>query len=113
QVNTPYGHEYLGVKTRLVITPLTERCYISIVQAVGMYCAAAPMGQGGVGKTATTKDLGHMMGRLVMVFNCSEQVDIRAMGKIMKGLAMAGVWGCLVDLPRIHTQVLSVAAQQL
>ena len=37
------------------------------MQAVGMYCAAAPMGVGGVGKTATTKDLGHMLGRLVMV----------------------------------------------
>ena len=30
-----------------------------------------------------------------------------------QGLAMAGVWGCLVDLQRVHTEVLSVAAQQL
>ena len=108
-----YGFEYLGVPERLVRTPLTDRCFLTLTQAMAQRLGGSPFGPAGTGKTESVKALGIQLGRFTLVFCCDDTFDFQAMGRIFLGICRVGAWGCFDEFNRLEERILSAVSQQV
>ena len=108
-----YSFEYQGNAPKLVYTPLTDKCFLVLTQAVRLGCGGNPYGPAGTGKTESVKALGQALARQVLVFNCDGEFDFLSVGRILVGLLRCGAWGCFDEFNRLEPAVLSAVSSQL
>ncbi|KAK9451852.1 dynein heavy chain, N-terminal region 1-domain-containing protein [Limtongia smithiae] len=108
-----YGFEYIGAPDRLVQTPLTDKCFLALTSALEQSFGGSPIGPAGTGKTETVKALGALLGRYVLVFNCDDSFNFKALGRIFLGICQVGAWGCFDEFNRLNEHILSAVSSQI
>ncbi|XP_046395709.1 cytoplasmic dynein 2 heavy chain 1 [Ischnura elegans] len=108
-----YTFEYQGNSSKLVQTPLTHKCFLTLTQAMQMGLGGNPYGPAGTGKTETVKALGSLFGRQVLVFNCDQGIDVKSMERIFVGLVKCGAWGCFDEFNRLKEATMSSVSSQI
>lgn len=112
-VKFEYGWEWWGTPEPLVDTPLTDRFYLTAMQALKRGLGVAPKGPAGTGKTESVKALGRALGRRVAVFCCDESFDFNALVRLLEGVAKTDSWGCFDEFNRLEPRVLSAVATEV
>lgn len=108
-----YGYEYLGLGQELILTSLTEKCFVSISQGMQSHLIGNPQGPAGTGKTESIKALANLCGYPFLVFNCNESFDSCTMERTFAGLCQLGAWGIFDEFNRLTEGVLSAIAERI
>lgn len=87
-----FGYEYLGNFQRIVMTPLTERCYRTVFLALQHQMNTSIEGPTAVGKTETIKDLARRIAVQFKLFHCTADLDYTSISKFLKGIVSNGAW---------------------
>ena len=103
-----YGSKYIGFAERLVITPLTDKCFLSITNIVESNSFACIVGNNGAGKLHTTTALAQEWGLDVMTFDCASIRSVSDLVRIVRAHLGSGLWGNYAHLSTLPSELLSV-----
>ncbi|KAK6187606.1 hypothetical protein SNE40_005595 [Patella caerulea] len=103
-----YGNEFYGSDVGVALTPMTERCFLTMSQALKQHHGSCVTGPVGVGKTETVKGLANILGNFLGMFHCSITFNPISLGKIAQGMAMDGCWGCFDEAQNLNREAIAV-----
>jgi len=106
----PYGNEF-NSEPAVFMTSSAQQTYLSIAKSIHEKRFVSLYGKAGTGKTETLKEFSKILGRKSIVFNCSDQVDVGLVRKIMLGTLQQGAWLILDEFNRIDAECLKSIAQ--
>lgn len=87
-----FGYEYVGNFERMIMTPLTERCFCTVFLAFQHHLNASIEGPTAVGKTETIKDLARSIAVQFKLFHCTPELHFTVISKFLKGIVASGAW---------------------
>ncbi|XP_012271994.1 dynein heavy chain 7, axonemal-like [Orussus abietinus] len=108
-----YGYEFTCIEDCFVRTSLTDRGICTLMEAYRQCHYTAMTGSSSTGKAESIKALGNAIALNFLLFNCTENLDLRSLERILKGLVSCGAWIYLKNFDLINVDVLSIISEQL
>lgn len=98
-----YGSEFYGREQIAVVTPLTERCYLTLLQSSRLLKGSVVCGKPNSGKTLTVRGFAQYLGKFIYILNCTSQTDLSAISNTLQGLARGGYWGLFDEVQNLNS----------
>ncbi|XP_025074096.1 dynein heavy chain 7, axonemal-like [Pogonomyrmex barbatus] len=108
-----YEYEYNCAHQNIVSTPLTDRCFRTILQAYHYHLYSSVIGPTGTGKTETIKSLTRALAKPFYIINCNNSTSYDCAIRIFKGVISSGTWACFENFDKLRLELLSAIAQNL
>jgi energy-coupling factor transporter ATP-binding protein EcfA2 len=112
-VNFEYGYEYVGLQNNFVVTPQTEKTYLTIGNCFSLRKPFFMYGLPDSGKKETLHTLSRTFGKSMTIFTCSEQFDVSSFNKLLYGSIKNGSWILLDRVDLVTREMMSVVSQHI
>lgn len=87
-----YGFEYMGINSRLIITPQTEKMFFAISQALQLQKAICVRGESCTGKADSIQSFARMYGIPFYMMSCESNIKFPNLVRILQGVFASGIW---------------------
>ncbi|XP_033874385.3 dynein axonemal heavy chain 8-like [Acipenser ruthenus] len=101
------GHEFYGAAVPVTMNPITEKSFLSLSHIIQKTSGAVVLGDHGTGKTETVKGFAHLLGKFLLLFNCSSYTDPATITAVQHGAARDGCWVGFDDFHLLTKQSVS------
>ncbi|CAI9717935.1 dynein heavy chain 8, axonemal-like [Octopus vulgaris] len=108
-----YGNEFCGSNPSIIMTPVTEKCFLSIFLALQNLQPVYLVGTPDVGKKETIKSLANVIAQFYYLLKCNPHFDASSIQRIIQGSSMEGCWLCLADGNKLSHKSLDVVMDQV
>ncbi|KAF6030092.1 hypothetical protein EB796_011605 [Bugula neritina] len=106
-----YGCEFYGNQVGIAMTSITERCFLTMSQALSSSHGVILQGPQAVGKTETVKGFGVLFSNFISVLHCDMNMSPHSLGKLMQGVPLDGYWVCFDEVHLMRREAMAVLLQ--